>query len=245
MKPDRDNATSLYRQIAARLRQEILGGAFEPSGRLPSEAAIGDRFGVSRVTVRLALDILTQDGMIERRQGKGAFIAGRGVRHELDRLESFHESLLAQGLAASMRLISVETRRPSASVAHFLGEGAADCVVLQRLHLVDGEPVAIGRSWLPSCYAAVSRDQCERNPTYSVVKSITGRQIARADLFIGAQAADEGLATLLDVKPGAALIVLDRNSYFADDSGAEVSTFHVRPERYRFVMKSYFPGAEA
>src|SRR5271166_1465546 len=122
MKPVRDNSTSLYRQIAGRLRQEILGGAFEPSGRLPSEAAIGDRFCVSRVTVRLALDILTQDGLIERRQGKGAFVAGRGVRHELDRLQSFHESLRAQGLAATMKLVSVETRRPSPDVARFLGE---------------------------------------------------------------------------------------------------------------------------
>jgi DNA-binding GntR family transcriptional regulator len=64
----RENITSLYRQIADTLRQEIAAGHFQPGGKLPSEAALEQRFAVSRVTVRLALKHLTEQGIVERKQ---------------------------------------------------------------------------------------------------------------------------------------------------------------------------------
>ena len=234
----RDNATALYRQIAARLEDEIRSGRFEPAGRLPSEAEIGTRFAVSRVTVRLALDELARKGLIERRKGKGTYVAGKEVRHELDTLQSFHESLILQGLNASMRVLSVGTTRTPETIAAALGRGWETCLSLERLHLVDNEPIALGRSFLPPALAKLSRDEMESRPTYAIVSAFAGLDVERAHVAIGAETADPQLGAILKVPAGAALLVMERTSWFTDNTPAERSTFYVRPERYRFVMNN-------
>lgn len=236
----RDNATSLYRQIAARLRDEIAGGRFEPSGRLPSEAEMGALFGVSRVTVRLALDELTRNGLIERRKGKGTFVAGKEVRHELDTLRSFHESLILQGLNASMRISSLQTIRTPEATARAFGAGWETCLALERLHFVDNEPIALGRTLLPAALASLPREEIEARPAYAVVSAFVGLEVERAHVTIGAQTADIELEAALKVPKAAALLVMERTSWFSDNTPAERSTFYVRPERYRFVMNSLF-----
>lgn len=236
----RDNATSLYSQIAARLRDEIQSGHFEPSGRLPSEAEIGSRFSVSRVTVRLALDDLARSGMIERRKGKGTFVAGKQVRHELDTLRSFHESLLLQGLDASMRILSLETLTIAAEMPAALRGAWSACLVLTRLHLVDNESIALGRTHLPVGVARIPQADMEARPAYSIVSAVVGQEVEKAHITIGAQTADPDLETVLGVRKGAALLVMERLSWFTDGTIAEQSTFYVRPERYRFVLNSSF-----
>jgi GntR family transcriptional regulator len=231
----RENATSLYIQISGRLKDEISAGRFEPAGRLPSEAEIGERFGVSRVTVRLALDELDREGLIERRKGKGTFVAGRQVRHQLDTLRSFHESLKMQGLNATMRIIKLRAVSTPPHIAPLLG---ARCAYLERLHLVDHEPIAVGRSYLPSALADLSPKDASRRPTYKLLTRLTGHEITRASVAIGAESAMGDLAESLNVVSGAALLVMERTSFFESGSCAERSTFHVRPERYRFVLGS-------
>lgn len=234
----------MYRQIAARLRDEMAAGQFEPSGRLPSEAEIGKRFAVSRVTVRLALDELAKSGLIERRKGKGTYVAGKQVRHELDTLRSFHESLILQGLDASMRILTLETVQPPAAISDMLGPGWQTCLFLERLHLVDNEPIALGRSFLPQSLAEMSRADMESRPTYAIVSALAGLDVERAHVTIGALSAEPSLEAALNVPRGAALLVMERTSWFTDNTPAERSTFYVRPERYRFVMNSFFQSEQ-
>ena len=235
----RENATPLYRQIAAVLREEILEGRFEPTGRLPSEAEIGARFAVSRVTVRLALDELAGGGLIEQRKGKGTYVAGRQVHHELDTLRSFHESLRLQGFDASMRILAFELRPPPPAVQALFNQHGP-CLVLERLHLIAEEPIALGRSFLPAELATISRAEAEASPTYTILSKLAGRSLERAHVTLGAQAADAELAPQLHVQVGAALLRMERTSYFSDGMPAEYSVFYIRPERYRFTVNSYF-----
>ena len=238
----RENATSLYAQIATRLLEEMEAGLYEPTGRLPSEAALGERFGVSRVTVRLALDKLAGEGAVVRRQGKGSYVAGRQVRHGLDTLRSFHESLLQQGLDATMRLLQKKTAALPPEVRPLFAP-AVRGLFLQRLHLVDGTPVAVGESWLPHKLASFGWDEVERRPAYGLLQARLGEGPARADLAIGAQRADARLAALLEVPEGAALLLLRRVSWLASGACCDHAMFHVRPERYEFVMSSTFAAA--
>ncbi|KAA6175483.1 GntR family transcriptional regulator [Pseudomonas veronii] len=240
----RDSTTSLYEQIAHRLLEEIQRGDFEPSGKLPSEAELGERFGVSRVTVRLAVGKLSDDGVVERKQGKGTFVAAKQVRHGLDALRSFHEALLLQGLKPSMQVIG-HTLQPVPEALKGLFEAAHDCLLLERLHFVDDEPIALGRSHLPAELASVVWTDVEHQPIYSILESITGQAVTRADLAIRAQAADASLASTLHVKRGAALLVMERTSYFADGRCCDRTTFFIRPERYAFVLSGVFKSSPA
>ncbi|HSI48714.1 MAG TPA: GntR family transcriptional regulator [Ideonella sp.] len=235
----RENATSLYAQIAARLQEEIEAGLFEPSGRLPSEAQIGERFQVSRVTVRLAFDKLAGEGRIVRRQGKGSYVAGKQVRHGLDTLRSFHESLRLQGLDAQMRLL--EKRRvkvPDELAARFAP--ARQLTLLRRLHSVDGTPVALGLSHLPSALSQLSWQALEVQPAYALIAQLMGERPARADIAITACSADATLAEALAVPPGTALLVMERSSFLSDGRCCDHSSFYIRPERYAFTMSSAF-----
>ncbi|MGO4716947.1 GntR family transcriptional regulator [Bradyrhizobium sp. 2TAF24] len=236
----RENATALYQQIADRLRHEIASGQFEPSGRLPSEAEIGARFDVSRVTVRLALDALDKDGLIDRRKGKGTFVAGKEVRHELNVLRSFHETLRRQGLDATMRVTALRMVATPADLKPLFGARQRECLLLQRLHLIDGEPIALGRSHLPIDLDGLSRAEIERRPTYAVIADFAGTPVVQARMELGAQIADVNLAKSLQTTAGAALLTMERTSYFRDGGCAEHSTFFVRPERYRFVLNGIF-----
>ncbi|WP_422777568.1 GntR family transcriptional regulator [Pseudomonas mediterranea] len=235
----RDSTTSLYEQIAHRLLEEIQRGDYEPSGKLPSEAQLGERFGVSRVTVRLAVGKLSDDGVVERKQGKGTFVAAKQVRHGLDALRSFHEALLLQGLQPTMQVIS-HALQAVPEALRGLFENTGDCLLLERLHSVDGEPIALGRSHLPAELAEVAWTEVEHQPIYSILESITGLPVIRADLAIRAQEADKKLADALQIKRGAALLVMERTSYFADGRCCDRTTFYIRPERYAFILSGVF-----
>ncbi|WP_191488498.1 GntR family transcriptional regulator [Pseudomonas sp. FEN] len=235
----RDSSTSLYEQIAQQLLEEIQRGAYDPSGKLPSEAELGQRFAVSRVTIRLAVGKLCDDGVVERKQGKGTFVATKQVRHGLDALRSFHEALLLQGLKPSMRVLDHQLQSvPEALCGLFAG--AEQCLRLERLHLVDDEPIALGRSYLPAGLADVVWSEAENRPIYSILESVTGSAVTRADMAIRAQDADKHLARTLNVKRGAALLVMERTSYFADGRCCDRTTFLIRPERYAFVLSGVF-----
>jgi len=235
----RENATSLYRQIAAYLQEGIEAGLYEPSGRLPSEAQLGEQFSVSRVTVRLALDQLETEGLIVRRQGKGSYAAGKQVRHGLDNLRSFHESLLYQGLKATMKLLDKQRVKVPDEIKPYFKK-SSHCLLVKRLHLVDGEPVALGISYLPDALNKTEWDDLEKQPAYNQLSNILGKPPARADMAIRAQGADETLAEILKVPLNHALLVLQRTSYFDDGVCCDRSVFYIRPERYEFYLSCAF-----
>lgn len=234
---DRHNATSLYEQIAAKLRAEIDAGAFEPSGRLPSEAELTKRFDVSRVTVRLALDVLVHDGAVERRQGKGTYVAGRRLRHELNTLLSFHEALAAQGVDARIETLSCErgTLPPKLALG---GSRRREGLVLRRLHLAGTEPVALATSYLPLSLQAVDWRGSAPRPVYAVLESELGITVQRADLTIRASAADATVAALLRLPEGAPLLEMVRDSFDQDGHCTDHAIFQIRPERYEFSLSS-------
>lgn len=235
----RENPTSLYEQIATRLLEEIEAGLYEPTGRLPSEAQIGSRFDVSRVTVRLAVDKLVAEGLVVRRQGKGSYAAGKQVRHGLDTLRSFHESLLQQGLNAHMQLLDKRLVNLPAELRQRFAP-AKRGLFLKRLHLVDAEPVAVGFSHLPAALGNATWDVVEKQPAYSLLTEVMGHAPVRADMTIRAQAADVELAQILKVQMGDALLVMERTSYFESGVCCDHACFYIRPARYEFVLSSTF-----
>lgn len=235
----RENATAMYRQIALRLRDEIAAGFYEPSGRLPGEAEIGRRFAVSRVTVRMALDLLETEGLILRHKGKGTFTADKRMRHPLDTMRSFHESLKLQGLDATMRHVRTDMIATPRLLQDQFGPL---CLVAERLHMVDNSPVALGRSILPPALASYDWAGGQSTPIYSILETVTGKPVCGADIEVKATAAEGNMASLLEVRPGTPLLVMDRRSYVADQSIAVQSTFYVRPERYSFVLSHRWGG---
>src|SRR5262249_26067339 len=122
----RDAAVPLYRQLKQRLLEDIRGGELEPHARLASERTLLEQFGVSRITVRQALQELVQEGYLYSAPGKGFFVAARAEPYELHALRSFTATARARGHVPGSRVVAARVVPAAAEVARplHLPEGA-------------------------------------------------------------------------------------------------------------------------
>jgi len=102
----RDDSQPLWRQLAGRLRAGIAAGTLSPNARLPVEQELGRVYDISRITVRQAMQQLLNEGLVDRKQGKGTFVADHVVRHDLAELTGIIDQMRAQGLSPQTSLIS-------------------------------------------------------------------------------------------------------------------------------------------
>lgn len=143
----------LYRELAERLRQELL--AYRPGDYLPGEIQLAQRFAVNRHTLRRALDELVLEGRVLRRQGKGTQVLEAPTIYPMGAANAYTESLSAQGHRVEARLLEARQRPAGAAEATHLGIGEGGRVLeLTTLRYLDGQPVSLIRH----CYA-VSRSE--------------------------------------------------------------------------------------
>ncbi|WP_407342087.1 GntR family transcriptional regulator [Pengzhenrongella phosphoraccumulans] len=117
---------------------------------IPSERLLCERFGVSRMTVRQAVDALVVEGLLEREQGRGTFVAPSKMDLEV-RLSSFGEEMLRRGMEPSSKVLAAEEIAAASDIADALDLLPGEQVFyLHRVRYADGEPMAIEQSWLPS-----------------------------------------------------------------------------------------------
>ena len=118
---ERSSPLALYQQMAVRLEDDIGQGPLRPFQKLPSEVELMAQYGVSRVTVRQAVDLLVRRGLAVRRQGKGTFIRGPTLNHELHELRGIYETLQSTGLSLHTKLIEFSAQSPPDRVRKLLG----------------------------------------------------------------------------------------------------------------------------
>lgn len=238
---ERNSATALYRQIAAQLERDILAGRFSPHGKLPSEHELMQRFDVSRVTVRQAMGWLLQEGYVVKKQGKGTFVAGQRLQHDLQPLRGFYDALVAQGAEPETRLLEfAAVTRPELSACG-LADSEGQCFLLRRIYRIDGVPIAMVCAYLPPEAAKVSWQQASRTPIYGILEGLLGIHIARTDVHIRAQQAGARIGQALGLSTRAALLVMERESRGANDQVKEKTAFYIHSENYEFSLSAQGP----
>jgi GntR family transcriptional regulator len=218
-----------YQEIAHALRRRARAAA--PGSLLPSESELSTEFAASRVTVRRALELVRDDGLIAARQGFGWFVATEPVRQRLERLGTIEAQLETSGKNAVRRVIEFAFDAPPPHVKDVLG--AAKVLRVKRVNLADGEPFAIVTVWCPARLGQhLSMDDVERRPFYELL----GVELRGATQTIGADVADAGHAELLAIPVGAPLLTCRRVT--TDASGQPVlMSEHVFPaHRTEFVV---------
>jgi GntR family transcriptional regulator len=204
----------LHEQISSWLRDEIGSGRLPPDAQLPSEHELCDRFGVSRVTVRRALQTLDADGLIYRRPGLGSFVCEKRMTQGLVRLTDFAQDLSRAGLQASSRVLHRGSEPCPPPIAERLGlDPGASVVRLDRLRLGNGEAMALDRTWIPPYYAQLLEGQdLTRETLYQVLEREYGIPALSGRYRISAAPADADAAGHLGVDPGEALLVIERTT---------------------------------
>lgn len=136
-----------YLRIYTELRDRIEGGRWPAGTALPAQRELADEFGVSMMTLRQAVQLLADEGLVGTRHGLGTYVTPR-FAHDLGHLRSFASDLAAQGAPVTTRLLDAAAVTPPEAVGARLG-GPARALRLRRLRLVGGQPVILQTSWLP------------------------------------------------------------------------------------------------
>lgn len=233
---NRSSPVALYLQIAEEIAAS-LGSRIRPGERLPAEAELVARYGVSRVTVRQALAHLEQRGLVVRKQGKGTFAATPRIRQDLQHLTGFYDSLVSQGIRPETRILQFGVVAAGPKVQQALRLPAAEALHFQRQYLIEGQPLALASTHFhPDMAAFVTRAVAEANPSYTILQQLAGLEIGRADLSIRIQPAGRELAEPLGVRPSTGLLTVERTTYCTAGIPREHTLFYVRPEAYELSL---------
>jgi GntR family transcriptional regulator len=238
----------LYLQIQRALIQEIRQGRYDSDGRLPSERELSERFNVSRMTARQALQSLLQKGWAYTQAGKGTYIRRLSFRQDLARLTSFSEDMRAFGLEPSSKTIKAHRTAASAEVAAKLAiEAGISVVELQRVRLANKQPVAVETCHLIDALVPgiLDRHDFTRESLYSVLQYDYGFTLDHADQTIRARIATSAEAKLLAMtdEDHPVVLQLSRVTYTSHDRPVEYvySVYHAT--FYEFHASLY--GAQA
>jgi GntR family transcriptional regulator len=200
----------LYRQLAEDLRARILAGEFSVSEPMPTEAQLSERYRASRITVRHALGLLDQEGLVHREQGRGSFVRPRAITVGPRRLTSFTQELRERGSRQASDLIAVE-RMPIPQDAPLDPGPSGDCVRIERVRRADGRPIALMVNTIPAELGEGIEAALARNGSmYDYLSTQHALEVDSADETYRVGAADAHAALLLGVEQGAPVFLVER-----------------------------------
>lgn len=218
-----------YQEIADDLRARVRTAA--PGSLLPSESELSREFAASRVTIRRALEVVREDGLIAARQGFGWFVSTEPVRQSLERLGTIESQLETSGRDPARRVLDFSFESPPSHVRKLLG--ATKALRVKRVSLADGEPFAVVTVWCPAALGQkLSMDEVERRPFSELIDV----ELRGATQTIGADSADAELAALLAVPVGAPLLKCQRVTTDLDGNPVLVSEHYFPAHRTEFVV---------
>ena len=220
-----------YRTIGDDLRRRVEAGEFAAGRLLPSESELSASYAASRVTIRKALEVLRDDGLVESRQGFGWFVAADPLRQTLGRLGTIEAQLEASGVRSERQILDFGFVDAPARVRAVLG--STTVLEVRRLNLADDEPFALVTVWCPEDLGArLSRAEVEQSTFYEVL----GIPLGGAVQSIGAAVAGEHEARLLEVPVGSPILRVERVTSSSDDRPVLLSEHLFPAHRTEFVV---------
>lgn len=212
-------------------------------GRLPTERQLAETLGVSRPTLRQALELLEKDGLIERRQGSGTYVAEPRVAVDVRILVSLTRSIIASGMTPGARVLTSEMIPATRELAtRFAVQPQTPLQHFERLRFADGRIVAFERSWFPASIAPnLNAFDLEHRSIYDVLEKEYGVKLLRAEQEFDASVADEKAAALLECEPGAPLMVVHRLSFDFNGRPVEYAVDRYLPLRSVFKSTALVP----
>ena len=232
---DRDSPVPLYFQVSQHLERAIESGEFPPGTLLENEIELADRLGISRPTMRRAMEHLVDKGLIVRRRGIGTRVVQPKVRRPLE-LTSLYEDLAGTGQQPTTSVLEFEHRAADAEVAERLACAEGDPVVwVMRLRSARGNPIAKMANYLPAAVATFGPEDLESSGLYELLRR-SGIHLHAASQTVGARTATAAEARLLREPRGAALLTMQRETY--DDHGVivEYGSHLYAASRYSFEI---------
>jgi GntR family transcriptional regulator len=236
-------SSPLYHQIANSLAERIRGGELRVGDLLPSERELARDLAVSRLTVRQALSLLRQQGLIEPQHGKGYFVRQPRIDQPVDILIGFSANMLAKGIQPGARLLELHTLLADRMLAPALEVSVGDPLfAIHRVRLANQIPVALEYSYFPArLFPSLTDFDLEASSIYAILNEEYGVALASAHQSLEPVVAQSQQAKLLEIQRGAPLMLVVRTSRDARGRVVEYARDFYRGDCFRFVTQSLSP----
>jgi GntR family transcriptional regulator len=223
-----------YQQIVEQIRELVKAGKVKEGQTFCSENDVAQHLGISKMPVRQAFQKLRSEGLLVIAKGKRPAIGSGRVPWNFQELRGFSEEMRRRGLVPSARVLSRQIIRAEDEVAKALGLRNGDPVYgIKRLRLVNGDPVAIVISYLPTqIFPNIDQLDLEGRSFYAIFENVYKRKPHWAEESIGAVSAPEEEAKILEAAPGSALLLIRETTYDSNRTAIEYSRSLLRGDRY-------------
>jgi GntR family transcriptional regulator len=239
MNPNPQSAIPLYYQIEQDLASLIATGALAPGSRLPSEEELIQKYGVSRTTIRKAIQELERLELIEIRRGKGTFVRSEKITQELTGLTGFVEDMVAMGLQPSARVLGKATVAATEEVARQLRvPTGTEVMQIRRVRMADDVAISLDETYLPMDLGQkVVEDDLEIYPIFSLLEGKYDTPLLEADYRLEAISADPPVAEALGIEVKAPILLIERVSYSLDHRPVDYEKLFYRGDKIRLSTR--------
>lgn len=227
-----------YIQIHDQIKKDIDQGVWEVGQRLPSERQLSETFAVSRMTLRQAVTLLVEEGVLERRVGSGTYVASTRVQEKMRGTTSFTEIIKAQGKEPSSKLISYRRTLPSKKEVDQLGLKPTDNIIrMERVRYADQVPVVYEVTSVPEKFIKNFKKEEVTSHFFQTLQE-HGYRIGKSQQTIYARLASEKIASYLGIIKGHPILGLTQVSYFDDGRAFEYVKSQYVGERFEFYLEN-------
>lgn len=231
---DQPDSNTKYEGLSEALRQAIEAGVLQPGSRLPGERALAEQLGLSRITVRNAIDKLVEEGQLVRRQGARTLVAQRMGKH-ISNLMGFSEDMKARGLQPGMQVLHVEQRAATAVEQEKLALPAdAEVIRLHRLRFANEQPIALEIAVLP--VAIVKSADAIGSSLYASLDAM-GHMPREGVQKISAEKIAGDMASILNMQAGDPVLVVRRCCSTVNEVPVEYTTTYYNASIFEFVTE--------
>ena len=230
----------LYLQVEATLKEMIEDTVYSADEQIPSERELSDQLGVSRMTVRRAIQNLIWHGLLERRSTSGTYVSRPQVLRGMgkERTMGLTQLLQQEGTKAGSKLLSFETMRAPLKIAEKLNlRLGSPVVVLRRLRMVDGQPFCVETSYMPSDQVpGLSADdfQLANSSLYAILQDRYSIRLDKNDETLKISFATQEESELLEIQEGDPVLLLRSTVFDENDHCVEYVKSVNHPERVIF-----------
>ncbi|MFS0723840.1 GntR family transcriptional regulator [Paenibacillus sp. 1P07SE] len=234
---DFESGVPLHLQVREIIRNGVEALVLDENGRMPTEAELVERFGVSRVTIRNAMQSLVEEGMFRRERGRGTFLNSNRPENWVGRLMGFTESIREAGFEPGARILRQGmTKDHPDAVREQMNQRAM--WELKRVRLADGLPIAIEQAYYPPEIGLdLERQDLLTIAVYKYLEEEQNIFLKEADQKISAVKAQEEEVELLGISPGDPLLYIERISYAHSNEPIEFLKALYHPDYYQYMIK--------
>lgn len=229
----------MYRRIADAIREKISNGVYKVGEALPTEAQLREEFSVSRVTVRQALKLLTENEELESIQGSGTYVKESKINYNIYQQSSFAEKWAHLEGVTHSDVLSFKVQSASLTMAEHLEINEGERVFyVMRVRFLDDIAIAVEETWMPTKLFPDLSYQVMQGSKYSYIEQQKGMVIDRSEQEIVPVLVASDVATLLGIDPAMPVIEKRTRGYLHDDTVFEYSRNYFTTNNYRFTLTS-------